>query len=410
MNLFFSNFIFFIFLSCLTIVSGCSGTSNLKKSEKIIESDTITRNTTSEHQNCIMVGTFIDSSDSADFADLSKEKLSRTSIYGQLAPLRYKDVEIALVDEVLKKPDISHISKALAELNCDFYITGEIIKFSNKFLFTYSVTEIVMRLDLFSDKGKLVWSKIERDKSDAGAIPFTPISALTGIFFASKNSKEEIAIRLLGSVSRKLVKQLDEFLDETNGGPIVSSTIERSIEKRTKYNVSELRRAIELNDFGEAAMIADQMLLQESENSELFFLAGKVHMRKEEFEVAREFFLKAILFDSSQSKYYNGLGITSLQLGDDLGAVKNFERALLINKKSVSAHIGLALTSEKNGLLEESGKHFYRAGLNSISISDYTSAVYALSELKRLTLKKDSLLQKSEDLEALIKFNRNMIR
>ena len=147
-----------------------------------------------------------------------------------------------------------------------------------------------------------------------------------------------------------------------------------------------------------------------SENGEILFLAGKVYMRKEEFEVAREFFLKAILFDASQSEYYKGLGITSLQLGDDLEAVTHFKRALSINQKSVSAHVGLALTSEKNGLLEESGKHFYRAGLYSISISDYTSAVYALSELKRLTLKKDSLLQIAEDLEAVIKFNRDVIR
>ena len=81
------------------------------------------------------VGKFVDSSDSTDFVNLSKEELSRTSIYGQLAPLRYKDVEIAVVDAALKNPDISHFSKALEELNCDFYITGEIIKFSNKFLF-----------------------------------------------------------------------------------------------------------------------------------------------------------------------------------------------------------------------------------------------------------------------------------
>ncbi|MDC3160095.1 hypothetical protein OA861_01100 [Pseudomonadota bacterium] len=406
----FTNFMFLIFLSCLIAVSGCSSSSNGNKSQKIIEADTIKfRNTASIHQNCIMVGKFVDSSDPAHFANLSKEKLGRKSIYGQLAPLGYKDIEIAVVDEVLKKHGSLHFFNALEELNCDFYVTGEIIKFSNKFLLTYSVTEIVMRLDLFNDKGELVWSELKNGKSDAGAIPFTPISALTGIFFASKNRKEEIAVQLVGSVSRKLVEQLDQFLDKIDRGPQLSSGTAKSTEEAHVYSVLDLRLAIELNDFDGAKMITNQLLVQDSENSEFLFLAGKAQMQKGEFEVAKEFFLKAIQIDASQSDYYNGLGITSLRLGNDLEALTNFEKALSINKKSVSAHVGLALTSEKNGLIKQSGEHFYRAGLYSISISDYPSAVYALSELKRLALEKNSLLQKAKDLEAVIKFNRNMM-
>ena len=394
----------------MIVVSGCSSTFNNSKSKEGFNSDIIKfRNIASKHQECIMVGNFVDSSDSADFANLSKEKIGRESVYGQLAPLKYKDIEIAVADEVLKRHDISNFFKALEELNCDFYVTGEIIKFTNKFLLTYSVTEIVMRLDLFDDKGNLIWSKLEKGKSDAGAIPFTPISALTGIFFASKNREEEIAVRLVGSVSRRLVEQLDQFLHKSDWVPQLNLRPDKSIEKTNDYSVLDLRVAIELNDFGEAEMIANQLLLQGSDNSELLFLTGQVYMQKEEFKVAKEFFLKAILVDASQSDYYNGLGITNLQLGDDLEALINFERAISINKKNVSAHVGMALVLENNGLFEESGEHLYRAGLYSISISDYVSAVYALSELKRLALKKVGLYQKVEDLEAVIKFNRNMI-
>ena len=411
MSLFFSNLIFFICFSCLVVVSGCSSNSSGNKSINETGPDPIReKNTVFRSHNCIMVGRFIDSSGSADFGDLSKEKLGRRSIYGQLAPLRYRDIEISVVDKVLGEYDISEPFKALHGLGCDYYIAGEIIKFSNRFFLTYSVTEIAMRLELFNEKGELIWFKLEKAKSDAGAIPFTPISALTGIFFASKNKKDEIAVRLMDSVSRKLIEQLDQFIDKAEPSDQFNSISEKPSKILDAYSVPDLRLAIENNDLDRAEMIASRLLRQTPDDSELFFLVGKVHMQKEEFEVAKELFSKAIEKDGSQSDYHNGLGITNMQLGEDLEALTNFERAILINDKNVSAHVGLALVSENNGLVEESGKYLYRAGLHAISIRDYTAAVYTLSELKRLALKKNTLLQKAEDLEAVIKFNRNTIR
>ena len=191
MSLFVTNLIFLICLSCIIVVSGCSSNLNANKGNKETGPETIReKNTVLRSQSCIMVGKFIDSSGSADFSNLSKEQLGRRSIYGQLAPLRYRDIEISVVDKSLKNNDISEPFKALRELGCDYYIKGEIIKFSNKFFLTYSVTEIAMRIELFNERGESVWFGLEKAKSDAGAIPFTPISALTGIFFASKNKKK----------------------------------------------------------------------------------------------------------------------------------------------------------------------------------------------------------------------------
>ena len=271
---------------------------------------------------------FSDSSGSADFSNLSKEQLGRRSIYGQLAPLRYRDIEISVVDKSLKNNDISESFKALRELGCDYYIKGEIIKFSNKFFLTYSVTEIAMRIELFNERGESVWFGLEKAKSDAGAIPFTPISALTGIFFASKNKKEEIAVRLMESVSRKLIEQLDQFLNKTQSLDQFNSISEKPTAISDTYSIPGLRLAIEINDLDRAENIASHLLQQISDDSELFFLVGKVHMQKGEFQVAKEFFSRAIEIDASQSDYHNGLGITNLQLGDDLEALTNFESAI----------------------------------------------------------------------------------
>ena len=410
-SLFVTNLIFLICLSCIIVVSGCSSNLNANKGKKETGPETIReKNTVLRSQSCIMVGKFSDLSGSADFSNLSKEQLGRRSIYGQLAPLRYRDIEISVVDKSLKNNDISESFKALRELGCDYYIKGEIIKFSNKFFLTYSVTEIAMRIELFNERGESVWFGLEKAKSDAGAIPFTPISALTGIFFASKNKKEEIAVRLMESVSRKLIEQLDQFLNKTQSLDQFNSISEKTTAISDTYSIPGLRLAIEINDLDRAENIASHLLQQISDDSELFFLVGKVHMQKGEFQVAKKFFSRAIEIDASQSDYHNGLGITNLQLGDDLEALTNFESAISNNKKNVSARIGLALLSENNGLIEESGKHLYQAGLHAISTRDYAAAVYTLSELKRLALKKNTLLQKAEDLEAVIKFNRNTIR
>ena len=227
---------------------------------------------------------------------------------------------------------------------------------------TYSVTEIAMRIELFNERGESVWFGLEKAKSDAGAIPFTPISALTGIFFASKNKKEEIAVRLMESVSRKLIEQLDQFLNKTQSLDQFNSISEKPTAISDTYSIPGLRLAIEINDLDRAENIASHLLQQISDDSELFFLVGKVHMQKGEFQVAKEFFSRAIVIDASQSDYHNGLGITNLQLGDDLEALTNFESAISNNKKNVSARIGLALLSENNGLIEESGKHLYHVG------------------------------------------------
>ena len=190
------------------------------------------------------------------------------------------------------------------------------------------------------------------------------------------------------SVSRKLIEQLDQFLNKTQSLDQFNSISEKTTAISDTYSILGLRLAIEINDLDRAETIASHLLQQISDDSELFFLVGKVHMQKGEFQVAKEFFSRAIEIDASQSDYHNGLGITNLQLGDDLEALTNFESAISNNKKNVSARIGLALLSENNGLIEESGKHLYQAGLHAISTRDYAAAVYTLSELKRLALKK----------------------
>ena len=154
---------------------------------------------------------------------------------------------------------------------------------------TYSVTEIAMRIELFNERGESVWSRLEKAKSDAGAIPFTPISALTGIFFASKNKKEEIAVRLMESVSRKLIEQLDQFLNKTQSLDQFNSISEKPTKVSDTYSVPGLRLAIEINDLDRAEKIASHLLQQISDDSELFFLVGKVHMQKESFKLLKSF-------------------------------------------------------------------------------------------------------------------------
>ena len=389
---------------------GCSNFSEKKIVKKPDLRGVYNPPKTSELKPCIMVGKIKDFSDPLSFPNLKKEIIGRRSIYGQLSPFRFKDIELSVTDAAIKKYGNFDVPQLLDKFDCDFYITGEILEFSNRFFVAYSITEIVMRLELFDRQGQIIWSGTERTKSDAGAIPLTPVGAVTGIFFASKNRKEEVAIQVLSSVSRKLIENLVQYLDVNYVVEKKLNTIASSKNRNSRFGKSDLREAIDLRNYDQAKLIASQLLAQNENDSELLFLSGKIDLAEEQFKSAKAYFAKAIAIDDIQSDYFSGLAIANLRLGEENKAASNFEKALVLNEKNVSAHMGLAFIYENQNSIDKSGQHLYDAGLFLISNSDYPSAVYALSELERLVKKNHGLIEKKSALEALIKFNRDAIK
>ena len=138
--------------------------------------------------DCIAVGRVADVAQEEDFFHLEKEELVRNALYGHLAPRKYRDVELAVVDEHLsgssKTPDSPEL---LSSLECDALLRARITKFTNEFYVTYSVTKVGLSVDLINAKKEVIWSVSKEVRSDAGAIPLSPFGLASGLFFATSS-------------------------------------------------------------------------------------------------------------------------------------------------------------------------------------------------------------------------------
>ena len=158
--------------------------------------------------NCIAIGKFVDNSNKKEFKSLDKLSLVRKTIYGHLSPKNYQDIELHKVASILKSS--SDISTILRKLDCDSIIEGEIIKFQNNFYIAYSSTNVGLKLFLKNKNGTVLWKASHIASSKAGNLPFSPIGLASGVFSASRNAVEEIALQMLDTVVRRLLKTLPE--------------------------------------------------------------------------------------------------------------------------------------------------------------------------------------------------------
>ena len=168
----------------------------------------INENFNPEEINCIAIGKIKDNSDNNEFSQLDKVSLVKYSLYGHLSPKRYRDVEIHQMNYLLKEK--KNINLVLKTLDCDAILDGEIIKFENKFYVAFSSTKVGLNLSLRKQSGELLWKGNHIASSRAGTIPLSPISLATGIFSASTNTEEEVALQMLDAAVRRLLKTIPD--------------------------------------------------------------------------------------------------------------------------------------------------------------------------------------------------------
>ena len=158
--------------------------------------------------NCIAIGKITDESNANEFNKLDKVTLVRHAIYGHLAPKNYQDIELHKVAFIMKSTN-SHKS-ILQNLDCDALLEGTITEFKNDFYIAYSSTNVGLNLYLKDKEDKILWKASHTASSKAGSIPFSPIGLATGLFAASSNTEDEVALQMIDTVVRRVIKTLPE--------------------------------------------------------------------------------------------------------------------------------------------------------------------------------------------------------
>ncbi|HOK41616.1 MAG TPA: tetratricopeptide repeat protein [bacterium] len=139
-----------------------------------------------------------------------------------------------------------------------------------------------------------------------------------------------------------------------------------------KYNIKALLNIgwiyLQKDEIEKAEKYFKKVYKLDKENPVLLNGMGVIFLKKKEIKKAKKYFIKSIeIDDKSDNAYFafNSLGEILVKEHSIKDAVTNFEKAVLINKNKIDAHINLALLYHYLGIYNESDKEFdYCLSLN----------------------------------------------
>ena len=354
---------------------------------------------------CIAVGRVEDVSRESDFLHLEKEALVRNALYGHLAPRKYKDVELALVDEYLYGPSkISDSRELLSSLECDALLRAKITKFTNEFYVTYSVTKVGLSVDLINAKKEVIWSVSKEARSDAGAIPLSPFGLASGLFFATRNKHDEIAFRMIDAVARQVLGHLPDRVSKKKD--LILSATPRPYVISRKEMIKQVGAALETGNFMHAFSLSEKMIAVDEKDHEFFFLAGKSALGLGRFDRSRELFQKAVDLNSEEHDYHNGLGLVHLKTGQPSEARESFFKALKVRDRNAVSHLGIAESFELEKRYDLSAEYYFLAGSAAITRGQYAIALRSLAALEKLPKGSEIAAGRIKSLRAILSYNR----
>jgi hypothetical protein len=131
----------------------------------------------------------------------------RWSLYSQLAPYPYRDVELASVNQAIASVGSTENLKGLGKaLNCDAFLLSEVTNYSSGFFAVYSQASIGIKMRLIRAKnGELLWEGSHVARSHGGSVPLSPIGFIMGLYEASENLSDEQLVRVKDDVFRRLL-------------------------------------------------------------------------------------------------------------------------------------------------------------------------------------------------------------
>ncbi len=160
------------------------------------------------------------------------EVLVRNSLYGHLSVKSYRDVEIAFIDEVLKKNNLDHaalismpIDRLGDMLGCDAVVFGEVVDFQRVYAGVYSQMRIAAKITIWDTRtSRQIWTDSQEVTYHEGGIPlnilFIPLLTLrTGM-----NIRESVKMRAIDDLARKLSNNIPAT-SLNNGKPLKRNEI-----------------------------------------------------------------------------------------------------------------------------------------------------------------------------------------
>ncbi len=381
-------------------------------------------------------------------------KLVRHTAYAHLSPLQYRDIELSKIDYYLSK-NLS-LDELSSFLQCNIYLTGKVTRFTQRDLKIYSNISIGIELKLVrNDLNQELWSGKQRIDTHGGTMPLSPIGIAIGLADAAKNLEAQQHVRITDEIIRSLISTLPDndklefainiensskemnnktdiqnaiFISEKKSNLSQSigayeeiNNINKDLTKKQKISIFEKRilendlSLKEYNEFNQMQydmMKYDAVLLRINEmvfnnvyDNETYFLKGRIHLKKNEFEKAEEAFIKSAALNNSDSLSLNALGYVYSLNNKNSKAEAAYVMAINNDKSNTFAYLNLGILAMKNGNYDKSLEMLETAGVFAIKQSKYDHYLIAkknILSLKKHNVEVTSTLSALEDLEELI--------
>jgi len=105
---------------------------------------------------------------------------------------------------------------------------------------------------------------------------------------------------------------------------------------------------LEQGDFEHAKQEYAKAMLEQQNNSDLFYHAGITALQLEEFQQAKQYFSKAISLNSKILEYHRNLGTAFYALNEIKKAKKSYQKALTIDENDFDSIVSLAYIFKEN--------------------------------------------------------------
>ena len=336
---------------------------------------------------CIAVGNIELTDDSGDYSALNKVELVRRTLVGNLFQHNYGQVPLKLVDTLISNG--ADERTLLQQTTCDAVVSGQIYRFANKSFVSASSTEVGLDLIITNSEGEVIWNGRHSASSKDGALPFSPLSLLTGAFLAQANSSDEVALQMVDAAVRRLV---DTLPYQTEAPFAIAKTEQAVQELFTPTNLVEVQHhqsAVDLLDAGqyeEAIQAAELELRLGRDEYKNLLVIGDAHRQMNRFDNAVEYYLSAVAKDKSQSVGYEKLSLGYLNLKRIDLAKASLTKAILLNPDSSAIRYKLAIINESQNVIDEATKLYFQAGELAIREKNDEAIYSSLTALERLSV------------------------
>ena len=399
--------------------------------------------------SCIIVLPFeIENKDRINIKNVNLEDMLRLTTYAHLSPLQYRDIEISKVDYFFDLD--SNIESLSSNLNCEYFMKGKIIRFTETDLKIYSNISVEVKLELFKKKN-ILWHGNHRIDTHGGNIPLSPIGLAFGLADAARNLDSSQYVRVSDELIRELIATLPDneklqfaySIEEETSQALIESNFklkERNLViNNENYSDKTLDELIILSNdeilFEEKIKVFDEILIRKPNdvtlnnaytqflfdnkkyrlaqekidiqiindlyNKQTYFLKGRLHLTLNELELAEQSFIKAIAIDKKDALSLNALGYVYSINNKIYKAEAAYKMAISIDSENIFSHLNLGILKSNQGEYQDALILLENAAMFSISQNDYKRYLMTISKIESLKIYKIEVASVLEKLEKL---------